>query len=433
MAYYDKLENVKAEITKCMKCGNCQAVCPIYKEVLGESGVARGKIQLAKDLLEGRLEFTEKLQEIFGLCLTCKACAANCPCGVQPDKIILATRAALVRKKGLPTLKRQIFGVLSKPRRFRLGMDMASKLQGFGLKKVAGKDLARPRFPIGLDQRRVVRPLAKKPLLSQLPEVSKARQSRARVAFFAGCMLNYIYTDAGRAVVEVLNANGVDVVVPKEQHCCGIPVFVHGDIETAKAIARYNLDIFTKGDFDAIITHCGTCIGAWAHHYPELLADDPKYAAVAKDLARKAFDVSQYLVDEIGLREPAGKLDYRVTYHDPCHMVRGVGVSRQPRQVINSIPGVTLVEMKKPDRCCGSAGSFSLTHYNLSSQIRDKKIADALSTNPDMVLTSCGACRMQLEDGLYQAQSDIAVKHVVEILAEAYAAERSVSSGRKIG
>ncbi len=433
MAYYDSLDNVKAEITKCMKCGNCQAVCPIYKEVMGESGVARGKIQIAGDLLEGKLEFTDKLQEIFSLCLTCKACAANCPCGVHPDQVILAVRAALVRKKGLPGLKRQIFGLMANPQRFRIGLGMASKLQGIGLKKIDSKELARPRFPIGLDMKRVVRPLAAKSLLAVVPETNKISKPRARVAFFTGCMLNYVYTEAGRAVIDVLNANGVEVVVPKKQHCCGIPVFVNGDVATAKEIARYNLDVFAGGNYDAIITHCGTCIGAWVHHYHELLADDPKYAAVARELSAKAFDVSQYLIDELGMREPEAKLNYTVTYHDPCHMVRGVGVARQPRQVIKSIPGVTLVEMKTPDRCCGSAGSFSLMHYQLSSQIRDKKVADALSANSDMVLTSCGACRMQLEDGLYQARADVPVKHVVEVLAEAYAQEGGVNGERKTG
>lgn len=314
-----------------------------------------------------------------------------------------------------------------------MGIGMASKLQALGLKKIKDKDLARPRFPIGLDMKRIVRPLAGRPLLSQIPEVSKVPKSRARVAFFTGCMLNYIYTQAGRAVIEVLNANGVDVVTPREQHCCGIPVLVNGDVKTAKEIAKYNLDVFARGNYDAIITHCGSCIGAWVHHYHELLADEPRYGALAKELSAKAFDVSQYLVDKLGMREPLAKLNYTVTYHDPCHMVRGVGISQQPRKVIRNISGVTLKEMKKPDRCCGSAGSFSLSYYELSGKIRDKKVTDILSVNPDIVLTSCGACRMQLEEGLYRAGSDIPVRHVVEVLAEAYAKEGGVTSERKTG
>lgn len=423
MSYYDLLQNINEEIIKCMKCGNCQAVCPIYKETKGESGVARGKIQMAKALLEGRLEYNEKLAELFSLCLTCKACADNCPCGVRPDKIILAVRAALAREKGLHPLKRRIFSVLAKPKVFRLGMNAGSVFQGLGLKRVKGKNLAHPRFPIGLDMRRVIRPLASQSLISELPRINKPQNPQFKVAFFTGCMLNYLYTDAGKAVVDVLNKNGVEVVIPEAQHCCGIPTFVHGDMSTSKKIAKYNIDVFMKEDFDAIITHCGTCIGAWVEHYPEFLADDPEYAEKANKLANKAYDFSQFLIEKVGLKRPEVSLDVKVTYHDPCHLVRGVGVATQPREILKAMPGVELAEMKKPDRCCGSAGSFSLTHYEMSSKIRDKKTEDILSVNPDAVITSCGACRMQLEDGLYQAGADIPVKHLAMLLQEAYQKE----------
>ena len=146
-------------------------------------------------------------------------------------------------------------------------------------------------------------------------------------------------------------------------------------------------------------------------------------------MAGKTFDLSQYLVDVVGFRRPAAAVTGRVTYHDPCHMVRGVGVSAQPREVIRSVPGVAFEEMKKPDRCCGSAGSFSLTHYALSSKIRDKKIADILSVMPDRVLTSCGACRMQIEEGLYHAGCAASVSYVAELLAEAYEKEEKTRSG----
>ena len=420
---------LKAEIAKCMQCGNCQAVCPIYKEEMAEWSVARGKINLARGLLEGRLSYTDRMEEIFNLCLTCQACVENCPCGVRPDKIILATRALLAREKGLPALKKYAFAALKRPGQFKLGLRIGSKLQGFGLKKVNDTGFVSPRLPIGLDMRRVMRPLASRTLLSQVPEVTAVEHPKARVVFFTGCMLNYIYTGAGKAVIDVLTANDVEVITPKDQHCCGIPVIMSGDIETARMIARTNIDVLSGYDCDAVITHCGTGIDAWVHHYPELLAGDPAYADRAAALAGKTYDLSQYLVDVVGFRKPAAAVTGRVTYHDPCHMVRGVGVSAQPREVIRSIPGVAFEEMKKPDRCCGSAGSFSLTHYALSSKIRDKKIADILSVMPDRVLTSCGACRMQIEEGLYHAGCAASVSYVAELLAEAYEKEEKTRSG----
>lgn len=431
MSYYDLLETIDAEIAKCMKCGNCQAVCPIYKEDMAEWSVARGKIKLAKDLLEGRLDYTPRIEEIFSLCLTCQACAENCPCGVRPDKIILATRAAIAREKGLPTIKKYIFNVLKHPGQFKTGMHLGAKFQGFGLKKVNDTQLVKPRLPIGLDMRRVMRPLASKSLLSQVSEITPVENPKARVVFFTGCMLNYIYTDAGHAVIKTLTANDIEVITPKDQHCCGIPVIMSGDTETARRIARYNIDVLSRYDCDAVITHCGTGIDAWVHHYPDLLENDPDYADRAIAFSEKAYDVSQYLVDRGGCRTPAAAMNRTVTYHDPCHMVRGVGVSTQPREVIRRIPGVTLKEMKKPDRCCGSAGSFSLTHYALSSKIRDKKIADILAVSPDTVLTSCGACRMQIEEGLYHAGCATPVHHVAELLASAYEKEETADKGNQ--
>ncbi|MEW6623456.1 MAG: (Fe-S)-binding protein [Bacillota bacterium] len=421
MALYADLRNIEEDIIKCMNCGNCQAVCPIYKETLKESGVARGKIQLAKALIDGKLDYTDKMEEILSLCLTCKACAANCPCGVHPDKIILAARAAMVKKKGLHPLKRRIFGVLKKPKLFRLGMNIGSFLQGLGLKRIKGKNLASARFPLGLDMRRVIPPLASKSFIEQSRQIKKVDKPKYKAAFFAGCVNNYVYTDVAEAVVDVLLANNVEVIVPQDQHCCGIPILMHGDVDTAKEIAKYNLNQLGKEQVDFIITACGTCGGALKYHYVDLLKEEDGYNSLAHKISDRVYEVSEFMVEVLDFRKPGGKVEARVTYHDPCHLVRAKKVvAAQPREVLKSIPGIELVEMAKPDRCCGSAGSFSLTHYEMSGLIRDKKIDAVLAAKPTMVVTSCGACRMQLEDGLHQAGVDIPVRHVAQVLAEAY-------------
>jgi len=425
MAIYDELKNIENEIIKCMSCGNCQAVCPIYKETLEETGVARGKIQLAKALIEGKLEYTQKMADLLSLCLTCRACGASCPCGVQPEKIILATRVAMAKKKGLPALKRRIFDVLKRPKLFKFGMVAGSKFQGFGMKKLSGKNLASPRFPIGLDMRRVIPRLADISLIKELPKVNKVNNPKYKVAFFTGCVNNYIYTDVSKAVVNVLLANDIEVVIPEHQHCCGIPTLMHGDLDTSKEIAKYNLNELSKENVDYIVTACGTCGSALSHHYPDILGDEKDYIDVAKKIAPKVYDISEFLVDVIGYKKPQGEVKGRVTYHDPCHLVRGnKAVAKQPREILKSIPGLEFIEMSKPDRCCGSAGSFSLTHYELSSSIRNKKTDDIISVNPTMLVTSCGACKMQLEDGLHQEGKDIAVVHVVQLLDKSYNGEK---------
>jgi len=422
MSIYDNLTRVDEEIVKCMKCGNCQAVCPLYAETKSEGAVARGKVQLAGAVLHGRLSVTEELVQKFDLCLTCKACQANCPCGVHVEDIVLAARAEMVRQKGLPWVKNAIFQVLKRPALFDLGLKTGSVLQGAAL-SFRRDGLASPRFPVGLDTRRILSPLAKKALRSQLPEVNRVTKPRARVAYFTGCMENYIYTDIGLAVVEVLKANDVEVVIPAAQHCCGIPVLMHGDLPTAQEMAADHVRLFAGLKVDAIITACATCLGAWRHYYPDLLEGKPE-AEDTSALAAKTYDINEYLVDVLDYRRPAGEVPLKVTYHDPCHMVRGQKVTSQPRQILSDIPGVDLIEMQKPDRCCGGAGSFSLTHYDLSLQINQRKTEDIRQTGAQEVITSCPACRMQLTDGLAQSGYSGQVVHTVQLLARSYAAEK---------
>ncbi len=248
MSVYDSLDSITEELHKCMKCGNCQAVCPIYKETRKEVGVARGKISLAELILSGDAEMTEGMAERFSLCTTCMACNNNCPCGVRFDKIILAARAEAVRKKGLHPVKKIAFTALKMQRIFDFGMKTGSLFQGVALKHLPHKSdrVARMRFDIGIGTEKVFPMLAKRPLRSELPEVIQVKNPKMRVAFFTGCMINYFYTDIGKAVVDVLTENDIEVVIPRGQGCCGIPASVNGDIVSARALARRNLRAFEK-------------------------------------------------------------------------------------------------------------------------------------------------------------------------------------------
>lgn len=414
------LARVEEEIHKCMKCGNCQAVCPVYKETNLEGGVARGKIQLAAALLKGDLEYTKSLQDKFQVCLTCKACNANCPCGVKVDEIILATRAALAKECGINLIKKVAFAALKKPGLFDFGLKLGGRLQGFGLKHQK-ENIYSPRFPVGLDMRRVFPSLAKQTFRDSVQEVNKANNPKYKVAFFTGCVTNYIYSDVGQAAVNVLTNNQVEVIVPKEQHCCGAPVLIHGDRATAKEMGKSLVKIFYKLDVDALITPCGTCGESFKHNYLELLGDDHEYGKMAKELSEKTYDISEFLIDKVKINPKKLKpVNMKVTYHDPCHLVRGMNVSRQPRELLKMIPGLEFVEMKKPDRCCGGAGSFSLTHYDLSMNIHKAKNDDIKSTGAEALITGCGSCRMQIEDGLFQAKMNLPVLHTIELLSRAY-------------
>ncbi len=461
------LASVRDEIARCMKCGNCQAVCPIYFETKKELGVARGKLTLAQAALEEELPVTPAFAKRLSLCLTCNACVANCPSGVRFDRILLAARAAAVKACGLPPVKKVIFAGLSHHIVFRAGLRSGRLLQPLIFKRHPRKKANYPRFPLGLDRRRIVPPLAARTLLEELPEVnqpvgpvlnqvsnqagqavnltpdravSRPARPRMRVAFFTGCMINYIYTETGRAVVKVLNRNGVEVVLPPEQHCCGIPVFVSGDMVTARAMAASNVRIFSGAQIDAIITACATCGEAWRHHYPELL-EGGRDADQARELSKKHYDISEFLVDIIGIaREPGlvgsissmgstgtvGSTTGKVTYHDPCHLNRGLGINRAPREILRAMPGVEFREMANPGRCCGGSGSFSLSYYDLSMDIAAHKVADIRNTGAETVVTGCPACRMQIEDALNRHQMPQRVLHTVELLEMAYRAAEDV-------
>lgn len=423
MSIYTSLDSVQDYLIKCMKCGNCQAVCPIFKETLREVGVARGKISLVENLLEGKIDMTEGLADRFSLCTTCMACNEICPNAVPFDKIILAARAEAVRRKGMHPIKKVIFKTLKLQRLFDFGMRTGSKFQGLAMKRIEGKHYgARLRVDVGLGKDKVFPNLAAKPFRSQYPVVVKVDNPKMRVGFFTGCMINYFYTDMGKAVIDVLKANDVEIVIPPDQGCCGIPASVNGDIINAKALAKRNLKAFEEMGADALVVSCSSGGTAWKHTYSELLEDDPEYKALADKWAAKTYDINEFLIKIVPFKkEGLGRVERKVTYHDPCHLNRGQGISREPREILNSIPGLELIEMKEPGRCCGMAGSFSIVHPELSEKISSKKVKDIAGTKSETIATACPACRLQLNSGVVNAGLDQNVVHTIQLLAESYA------------
>ncbi len=422
MSIYTSLDSIQEYLIKCMKCGNCQAVCPIFKETLQEVGVARGKISLVQHLLEGKIEMTEGLADRFSLCTTCMACNKNCPNAVPFDKIILAARAEAVRRKGLHPIKSVIFKTLKLQRLFDFGMKTGSKFQGLAMKRVEGKDYgARMRLDVGLGKDKVFPNLAPKTFRTMYQKV-EVPNPKMKVGFFTGCMINYFYTDMGKAVVDVLRENNVEVIIPSEQGCCGIPASVNGDIKSAIDMAKRNIQAFEKAGVNAIIVSCSSCGGAWKHSFAQLLEGDPEYHKLAEKWEKKTYDIHEFLVKVVLFKkEGLGTIKRKVTYHDPCHLNRGQGINKEPRKILKSIPGLELIEMKEPGRCCGMAGSFMIVHPELSGKISNKKIADIATTNTETVATGCPACRLQIASGVINAGLNHNVVHPIQLLAEAYA------------
>lgn len=426
-----KVENINELIRKvnqCVRCGQCRSVCPIFRELGVESAVARGKLALLRDYLHGKDVSASAVNELLSKCLLCKTCGAQCPSGVHADELVLAGREVMVERQGLPLIKKAVFAVLKRRALFDLGLAMAALGQDIGLKRNPGSRLgAVSRFPMpGLAKRRVIAPFAVKPLRKQFPETIRVAAPQARVALFTGCMANYIYTDAGKAAIEVLTAHNIEVVLPKWQHCCGFPLITSGDAESGRLMGRHNIQVFSELQADAVITLCGSCGSAWRHEYPRLFAAEPEYLEKANAIAKKTYDILEYLADVFPLNQDLlGPVNMKITIHDPCHLVRGMGVAKQVRKVVKAIPGVKLIEMKEADRCCGSGGSFNLSYYELSRKINDRKMDNIAATKADTVVAGCGSCRMHLIDGLCQKGQPQNVIHTIQLVAQSIEAKRA--------
>jgi glycolate oxidase iron-sulfur subunit len=242
---------------------------------------------------------------------------------------------------------------------------------------------------------------------------------KMRVGYFTGCVTDFVYPELGKHIIEFLTRNGIEVHVPKKQGCCGAPVYLGaGDFETGRRMADTNVNAFP--DVDYIITDCATCASS-IHDYSKYLADNPQREKDYAAFGAKTVDIIQFLVDILKLpdsayRPVAGVKGKTVTWHDPCHHCRYLGIKAQPRQVLKSLPGVTYVEMPNADKCCGMAGAFSIYNYELSQKIADKKMAGIKSTGADIVATGCPGCEIQLMDGAIRNNMDVKVRHIMELI-----------------
>lgn len=409
------------QLVKCIRCGTCRSVCPVFQATDNENTTARGKVKLLEAVSEGKLALTPALQARLSKCLLCKACVPGCPSGVRTDELFLSARQALAAKNGLPLGKKLAFTGLTYRRLFDLGLKMGAVFQGMVFKDAPAGRGKLARLPIpsaGLSQRRIIPPLAAAPLRTRLPAVNRVASPAARVAFYTGCMLNYIYPAAGEAIVKILQAHNVEVIIPARQSCCGTPAFTSGDYRVGRYLAEENVKLLSAENYDAIITGCASCGAALKHEYGTII-EDPAVKHSWEKLAGKVKDITQFVVEQ-GIKQDLREVRAKITYHDPCHLVRGMGVSQEPRRLLQAIPGVEYVEMKDAAKCCGAGGTFSLAYYELSRTINDWKLDNAEKTAATILATGCSACRMHITDGLAQRSSNMQVLHTAEIIASAY-------------
>lgn len=408
------------EFLACIRCGLCLAVCPTYKESLNETESPRGRVALVRKALEGEMELSPRLVEQTYQCLGCLACNEICPSGVKPADLCMATRFLDNQVRSQPPVKNFLFKTFfTRPKLMELAMLPFKFYQRVGLQKLAHKLGITRLFPAQLrDLERELPELPKKPLHRTLPEITPAKGAlKHKVGYFLGCFQSLIFAETGAASVRVMAENGCQVIAPANVKCCGMPTIGYGYVEAARDLARYNIDLFEHLDIDVVVTDCSTC-GSTLKEYGHLLADDPAYADKARAFSQRVRDISEFLM-EIDLREPEHKLDLRVTYHDPCHVVRAQKLRRQPRDVVR-LSGAELVEMKESDSCCGAAGTQLFTHYDMAVAILDRKMANAAETEAQVIATGCPGCTLQLGLGVKRHSMKVEVLHPVQLLDMAY-------------
>jgi len=415
----------ESDYLNCIRCGLCLAVCPTYREYKNETASPRGRVALARKGLEEELELTPNLVEQMYSCLACLACNDICPVGIKPADLSVEMRH--VQEQINPAgWKNALFGgVISKPRRMELATLPLRLYESLGLRKLVYALGIRKLMPGQLrDMEGMLPHQPTRPLRRILPEVTPAKgESKHRVGFFLGCAQSLMFAEESAATVRVLARNGCTVLTPKDTTCCGMPAAGYGRMDLVKQHARTNIALFEKGDLDVIVTDCATC-GSKLKEYGEVLADEPEWAERAEKFSARVRDVSEFLMS-IPLEKPTGKVEARVTYHDPCHLRRAQKVWKQPRALLQMIEGIDFVELPESDWCCGSAGSQLITHYETSLKVLDRKMDNLESTGADMIASGCPGCQMQLTTGIKRRKMKVKVVHPILLLDQAYTSEKA--------
>ena len=435
-----KLED---DLAVCTRCGTCQANCPLFAQTRQEADVSRGKLVLIQGLIDQMFDNPKGVNKRLQRCLLCGSCGHSCPSQVNTIDIFLKARAIIAQYLGLPFSKKMIFKkLLGRPETFNDIMGMVTPFQKFFFKKeenLQGTSCARIASPL-LRHRHIVS-LKAVPFNKTLENMDyRTKGKGVKVAFFVGCLIDKAFPNIAHSVVDVLEHFNAQVFIPSHQGCCGIPVLASGDFETFESLVRTNIDLFSKEKFDYLVTACATCSSTIINLWPSLLKSldkdknmdknkspgknknlDKKLLEQVKALAQKTVDISWLMEKRFdlskGMSKDAGQKEV-ITYHDPCHLKKSLGVFKEPRQVILAT-GNQLKEMKDSDTCCGMGGSFNLDHYDLSSKIGLKKAKNIMDTQCTIVATSCPACMMQISDMLAKEKQSIKVKHPVEIYAQA--------------
>jgi glycolate oxidase iron-sulfur subunit len=400
-------------VSHCMKCGFCKASCPVF---IGEETTSpRAKVRLARAVAAGELDVTAGFKEQMERCLNCGACAEECPSGVEPNRIALAARCSISELDGLPLTKRLIFSfALKHPRLMALGSRAAGIAQQVSAIDLQNNPLRRLLPIVGMRRDKDLPAMGRRSLFASLPEINEPfGDHKITVAYFPGCAANLIYPEVGLATVSILQKLGARVILPHDLGCCSTPVWNSGDLSDARELAERNIRILSQiDDAQYLVTSCGSCGMTISQEWSELLG-----FSETEPIGRKVIDiadfVTKYADDDNIQAVDSGQI---ITYHDPCHLRRGMGVYETPRQLLTSIYGDNFVEMEQADRCCGGGGTFCVYHPQLSQTVAQTKMECLSQSGAGLVATGCSACVIQLRDSIVHRKMQQKATHTVTLI-----------------
>lgn len=387
----------------CVHCGFCLPTCPTYVLWNEEMDSPRGRIDLMNGHLDGALELNDTVVEHFDRCLGCMACLTSCPSGVAYDRLIESTRAEIEEVHSRPPLERAmralVFAVLPHPARLRVAL----ALEPLGRKVPLPGQLA----PL----RELAPPWRSR---EAVPEVTASQgPTVARVGLLTGCVQRVLFGDVNAATARVLAADGVEVVAPAEQACCGALSVHSGRLEEGRERARRLIETFERADVEHVVTNAAGC-GSTLKEYGTLLADDPEYAERAASFASRVLDIAELLV-EVGPRAGRNPLPLDVAFQDSCHLLHAQGVREAPRSLLAGVPELRTLEPAEQELCCGSAGIYNITQPEAARELGERKAANVLACRPDAYASANPGCLVQVSGALRRAGRSIPALHPIEL------------------
>jgi glycolate oxidase iron-sulfur subunit len=387
------------------------SVCPVYKATLREADVARGRLALLESVELDTIKWSERLEEILSRCILCGACAEVCASNVDTTHLIQQGRQRLFEVgKGTRWAKRAIGGVRAAGLSGKVLLKGGALLAALACKKIPESSGLHLRFPMSFfTNRATVPPVAWTSFIKGFRPQPDTPGTGLRIGFFVGCGANYLFPDTALALVHILRHMGATVLVPKGQACCGLPAYVSGDINTARALARKNLEAFGALGLDHVVTVCASC-GSHLNNLEALFKHDAQWRDAARSLGEDHMDAMAFLVERLGFDSHLKRLELAANhigrqplitaYHDPCHLRIGQGVLEAPRRLLQATPGLDLAEVPHNGQCCGHGGDFNLSHFDLSLRILDQRMGDFEVVKPEAIVTGCTGCLLQLAEGV---------------------------------